>query len=264
MLRTETNQYAQQFFENARSANTSATLTWKKTTIEELRAFIAVLLEMGITLRNWFRKFRAENFSLKDEERSGRPSTTDTDLIKAYVDENPRSSVQSNLLNPISTCDLLIQRNEREPFLKKLITGDESWILYDNTARKRSWSTRDKCPPIIARPGLHPKKVLFSIWWDWKGIFYYELLPEGQTINSEKYSTQLEKLKDAIRTKRPELVNRRGVVFHHDNTRPHVPFAVRTKLLEFDWDVLPHPPYSPAIAPPDYYLFLFLKNFLCN
>ncbi|XP_076764828.1 histone-lysine N-methyltransferase SETMAR-like [Xylocopa sonorina] len=190
------------------------------------------------------------------------PSTTDTDLIKAYIDENPRSSVrevadainiprttihehlrklgyvnryevwvphqltESNLLNRISTCDLLIQRNEREPFLKKLITGDESWILYDNTARKRSWSTRDKCPPTIARLGLHPKKVLLSIWWDWKDILYYELLPEGQTINSEKYCTQLEKLKDAIRTERPELVNRHGVVFHHDSARPHVSLAI--------------------------------------
>ncbi|CAK9809343.1 Histone-lysine N-methyltransferase SETMAR [Anthophora plagiata] len=252
------------------------------------------------TVRNWFRRFRAGNFNLKDEDRSGRPSTTDTDLIKAYLDENPRSSVreiadalniprttihehltklgyvnryevwvphqltESNLLNRISTCDLLIQRNKREPFLKKLITGDESWILYDNTARKRSWSSRDKCPSTVARPGLHPKKVLLSIWWDWKGILYYELLPEGQTINSEKYCTQLEKLKEAIITKRPEVVNRRGVVFHHDNARPHVSLAVRTKLLEFDWDVLPHPPYSPDLAPSDYYLFLSLKNFLRN
>ncbi|XP_033179582.1 histone-lysine N-methyltransferase SETMAR-like [Bombus impatiens] len=114
------------------------------------------------TVRNCFRSFRAGNFNLKDEDRSGRPSTTDTDLIKAYLDENPRSSfreiadvlniprttihehltklgyvnryevwvahqlTESNLLNRILTCDLLIQRNKREPFLKKLITGDES------------------------------------------------------------------------------------------------------------------------------------------
>ena len=250
------------------------------------------------TVRNWFRRFRAGNFNLKDADRSGRPSTTDIDLIKTYLDENPKSSVreiadalniprttihghltklgyvnrydvwvphqltESNLLNRISTCDLLIQRNKTEPFLKKLITGDESWILYDNTARKRSWSSRDKCPPTGARPGLHPKKVLLSIWWDWKGILYYELLPEGQTINSEKYCTQLEKLKEAIITKRPEVMNRRGVVFHHDNTRSHVSLAVRTKLLEFDWDVLPHPPYSPDLAPSHYYLFLPLKDFL--
>ena len=245
-------------------------------------------------VRNWFRRFRNGNFNLKDEDLSGCPSTTDTDLIKAYLDEYPRFSVreiadalnipqttihehltnlgyvnryemwvphqltESNLLNRISTCDLLIQRNKREPFLKELITGNESWILY-NTVRKRSWWSRDKCPPTVARPGLHPKKVLLSIWWNCKGILYYELLPEGQTINSEKYCTQLEKLKEAIITKRPEVVNKRDVVFHHDNARSHVSLAVRMKLLEFDWHVLPHSPYSPDVAPLDYYCS-FLRN----
>ncbi|KOX68271.1 Histone-lysine N-methyltransferase SETMAR [Melipona quadrifasciata] len=56
--------------------------------------------------------------------------------------------------------------------------------------------------------------------------------------------------------KRPELANRRGVVFHRDNARPHVALAVRQKLLQFD------PPYSPDLAPSDYYLFLSLKNSL--
>ncbi|OAD57467.1 Histone-lysine N-methyltransferase SETMAR, partial [Eufriesea mexicana] len=32
------------------------------------------------TVRNWFKKFRADNFDLKDEDRSGCPATTDTDL----------------------------------------------------------------------------------------------------------------------------------------------------------------------------------------
>ncbi|XP_024222499.2 histone-lysine N-methyltransferase SETMAR isoform X1 [Bombus impatiens] len=250
------------------------------------------------TVRTWFRRFRTGNFNLKDEDRSGRPSTTDIDLIKAYLDENPKSSLreiedalniprttiheyvtklgyvnrydvwlphhltESNRMNRILICDLLIQRNKTEPFLEKLITGDESWILYDSIARKRSWSSRDKCPPTVARPGLHPKKVLLSIWWDWKGILYYELLPEGQTINSEKYCTQLEKLKEAIITKRPEMMNKRGFVFHYDNTRPHISLAVQMKLLEFDWDVLPHPPYSPDLVPSHYYLFLPLKDFL--
>jgi len=34
------------------------------------------------------------------------------------------------------------------------------------------------------------------------------------------------------------------------------------KLLEFNWDVLPHPPYSPDIAPSDYHLFRSLQNSL--
>ena len=32
---------------------------------------------------------------------------------------------------------------------------------------------------------------------------------------------QLTKLNNAVEEKRPELTNRKGVVFHHDNARPH-------------------------------------------
>jgi len=33
-------------------------------------------------------------------------------------------------------------------------------------------------------------------------------------------------------------------------------------LKGFGWEVLPHPPYSPDIAPSDYHLFLSLQHFL--
>ncbi|XP_035727538.1 histone-lysine N-methyltransferase SETMAR-like [Vespa mandarinia] len=46
------------------------------------------------TVRNWFKKFRGGNFNLKDEDRSSQPKTTDTDLIKAMLDKNPRYSVR--------------------------------------------------------------------------------------------------------------------------------------------------------------------------
>jgi [histone H3]-lysine36 N-dimethyltransferase SETMAR len=34
------------------------------------------------------------------------------------------------------------------------------------------------------------------------------------------------------------------------------------KIKELGWEVLPHPPYSPDIAPSDYHLFLSLSAFL--
>ena len=67
------------------------------------------------------------------------------------------------------------------------------------------------------------------------------------------YIEQLTKLNNAIEEKRPELTNRKGVVFHHDNARPHTFLITRQKLLELDWDVLPHPSYSPDLAPFDLY-----------
>ncbi|KAG5308006.1 SETMR methyltransferase, partial [Acromyrmex insinuator] len=65
-----------------------------------------------------------------------------------------------------------------------------------------------------------------------------------------------------IERKRPELINRRSVVFHHDNARPHTSLITQQKLRELGWEVLMHPPYSPDIAPSDYHLFRSLQNSL--
>ena len=62
----------------------------------------------------------------------------------------------------------------------------------------------------------HQKKILLSVWWDYKGIVYFELLPLNRTINSVVYIEQLTKLNDAVEEKRPESTNRKGAVFHHD------------------------------------------------
>ncbi|GFX32430.1 histone-lysine N-methyltransferase SETMAR [Trichonephila clavipes] len=91
--------------------------------------------------------------------------------------------------------------------------------------------------------------ILLCIWWHWKGIIYYRFLPYGQTLNSDLYCQQLDRLKLAINQKRPELANRRGVVFYQDNARPHTPLVTCQKLWEFGWEVLMHPPYSPELAP---------------
>lgn len=103
---------------------------------------------------------------------------------------------------------------------------------------------------------------MLSMWWDYKGIVYFELLPRNQAINSDAYIQQLTKLNNAIQEKRPVLVNRKGVVFQHDNARPHTSLVTWQKLLELGWEVLQHPPYSPYLTPSDYYLFRSLQNFM--
>jgi len=73
---------------------------------------------------------------------------------------------------------------------------------------------------------------MLSVWWDYKDVVYFELLPRNQTINSDVYCQQLIKLDEAIKEKRLELVNRKGIVFHHDNARSHTSLVTRGKLLE--------------------------------
>jgi histone-lysine N-methyltransferase SETMAR len=88
----------------------------------------------------------------------------------------------------------------------------------------------------------------------------YELLPPDQTIDSTLYCSQLNKLKLEIQKSRPELINRKGVVFHHANAKPHTSLKTRKKRTHFYWDVLPKASYSKDIAPSDYHFFRSLQN----
>ena len=57
-----------------------------------------------------------------------------------------------HLTNRINACDLHHKRNEFDPFLKRIITGDEKWIVYNNVSRKRSWYNNwIKRPELINR-----------------------------------------------------------------------------------------------------------------
>ncbi|GFU79175.1 mariner Mos1 transposase [Trichonephila clavipes] len=70
------------------------------------------------------------------------------------------------------------------------------------------------------------------------------------------------KLNHTLQQKRSELINRKGVVFHQDNARPHTSLVTRQKLLQLEWDTMSHLPYSPDLAPSDYYLLRSLQNYL--
>ena len=75
-------------------------------------------------------------------------------------------------------------------------------------------------------------------------------------------STTITRLQQAIKKKRPELIINKGVVFHHNNARPHISLVTQQKLRELGWEVLMHPPYSPDLTPSDYHFFRSLKNSL--
>ena len=77
-----------------------------------------------------------------------------------------------------------------------------------------------------------------------------------ETLTAAVYSDQLHRLADAVSQKRPE----KKVILLHDNARPHVAKLTRNTLEELGWEVLPHPAYSPDLAPSDYHLFRSLQT----
>ena len=71
-----------------------------------------------------------------------------------------RQLEEIHLTQRISICDSLLKRNEIDPFLSRLITGDENWIVYNEVNRKRSWVTRDEPAQTTPKAVIHRKKIM--------------------------------------------------------------------------------------------------------
>ncbi|GFX52657.1 putative DD34D transposase [Trichonephila clavipes] len=57
-----------------------------------------------------------------------------------------------NMMDRISICEALAKRNEISPFHKRMVTGDEKGVPYDNIVRKLSWSKSGEAAQRVAKP----------------------------------------------------------------------------------------------------------------
>ena len=90
-----------------------------------------------------------------------------------------------------------------------------------------------------------------TVSWDAEGCILIEFLEPGKTISAARYIQTLLKLRRAFHDKRPG----RKVILQHINA----PLTLE-KIENMGWEVLPHPLYSPDLAPSSYHLFGFVKN----
>ncbi|XP_061705609.1 histone-lysine N-methyltransferase SETMAR-like [Cydia pomonella] len=218
------------------------------------------------TVSYWFKSFDKGDTSCEDKPRSGRPVVFDEDLLRSHLERHPDATTRdlekelgydhstiirhlhamgyhkimsrwtphaltdSERAARVTICESLLLQPHRQDFLRSIVTVDESWVHYNNKTRQAYWVLRGERAPT------EPKG-------------YWELLDEKQTINATICGEQLEKLAPEIATKRPK---RLSVSLLQDNARPHTAKSVRHILEKLNWTVVPHPPYSPDIAPSDY------------
>jgi hypothetical protein len=82
-------------------------------------------------------------------------------------------------------------------------------------------------------------KVMLIVFFDCHGIVHHEFVPEGQSVNAAFY-------------------------LHQDNAPSHTALIVREFLVHNSITVMDHPPYSPDLAPCDFFLFRKCKLVLCG
>jgi histone-lysine N-methyltransferase SETMAR len=167
---------------------------------------------------------------------------------------------QKSLRLNIFKSNLLL--NNTASFLKRIITCDEKWILYDNREPEGEWMNKGDDPKPFAKPDLHPKKIMVSVWWNVDGLIHYSTLKQGETIDFKKYCSDIKKMYMKYAAKYPRIVNMSRLYLLHDNARPHTAQLTKDLLESLKVDVLPHPPYSPNLSPTEYHFFKHLHIYL--
>ncbi|KAJ4450782.1 hypothetical protein ANN_02212, partial [Periplaneta americana] len=242
---------------------------------------------MGVTqIKEWFNRFKDGRTSAESEQRCGRPQTARSaavvERVRNLVMADRRLTVrrlpkrldgceiraqvvvpeQKDLRRDVAQ-DLLDTANTDPGFLNTVITGDESWVYgYDPGTKRQSsqWKHPESPRPKKARQVRSKIKVMLTVFFDVRGIVHHEYAPEGQMVTKEYYHDVLWRLRDAVRRKRLDMWTANNWHLHHDNAPAHSSQLIHTFLAKHGITTVHQPPYSPDLAPCDFWLFPKLKT----
>ena len=79
-------------------------------------------------------------------------------LVSKLGEWIPHDLTQMQLKKRVDICQQLLYSRRTYNWLDNLITGDEKWVLYTNTTRKRQWLKPGQVAKPTPKVGLHPPK----------------------------------------------------------------------------------------------------------
>ena len=100
---------------------------------------------------------------------------------------------------------------------------------------------------------------MVAAYFDNQGLIYTDVVPKGQTINSDYFCKSISNFLRRFRQKRPQKAASNWRL-HMDNARPHVSRATSEFLASKKVETIDHPAYSPDLAPADFWLFPLVKK----
>jgi [histone H3]-lysine36 N-dimethyltransferase SETMAR len=168
----------------------------------------------------------------------------------------------------VEFCQNMLKRfkGKHKRGLKNIITGDETWTYSYNPETKRmsmQWTRPNQVQPTKVRRPRSVKKSMLIVFFNYKSIVSRSRLipgPGRRTVNALSYTKNcLKHLVQKIKEARPNT-GTRGILLHHDNASSHTAQLTVKFLKENKLKLLPHAPYSPDLAPCDFFLFPKLKE----
>ncbi|GFR64087.1 transposase [Elysia marginata] len=140
--------------------------------------------------------------------------------------------------------------------LSDIVPGDETWFpffIIPPKRLRRMWVDGQRDRPVVLRPGFQSRKRLFTVFFNYRGPLVVDILPQGTTMTATYYvQNVLSQVKSAINEQRPKVSNSRTLLLHDNVAGPHKAKATTQPLRELGIQDLPHPTYSPNLAPCDF------------
>lgn len=252
------------------------------------------------TVEYWYHEFKCGRVTIDDKPRSGRPPLDDLDaIILKTLTEYPFSSVSQisdvcgcsygtayNRLTEVLgyknytlrwvpyslTNDLKNKRvngalelksilvSESQKDFINLITGDQSWFFLSYEPAKK-WSISKDDVPFRVSKSICTEKVMITVMFSKNRIFHIDMMKKGQSFNTEYFiNNVLEPTIDEFR----KTSKKKKLKLHLDNCRVHNSKKSNEWYNKNGVVRVPHPLYSPDLAPSDYFLFGYLKEKLAG
>ncbi|XP_073399608.1 histone-lysine N-methyltransferase SETMAR-like [Dendrobates tinctorius] len=177
---------------------------------------------------------------------------------KMLTDEQKKKRVD------ISIANLKKFQADKEHFLSRFLTMDETWIHHFDPETKQqsmTWKRADEPTPKKFKVSSSAGKVMASVFLDAEGIIMVDYFEKGATITGSYCAEQIRRLREAIKEKRRDKL-RAGVLFHQDNAPAHKAAVAMATIQEAGFELVENPLYSPDLAPSDFFLFPRLKEHL--
>ena len=167
--------------------------------------------------------------------------------ILSHTEKDRRVKIALELLQIYDGCD--------DKRLCEIITGDETWIsLYESEGKENNkvWIGENGARPQNARRSV--KRVLYALFFDARGIVARIPVPEHKTVTGIYYAEQVLPVVVNHYMAMPPRTEVRGLKLLHDNAPAHCSAVVQDYLKTQGFKTLPHPAYSPYLAPCDFRL----------
>lgn len=179
----------------------------------------------------------------------------------------PHLLSESQKQDRVDWCKFMLQKFDggASKQVAYIVTGDESWVYsYDPETKQQSsvWVFEDEDLPTKVIRGRSVNKKMIAVFFRRSGPVAVIPLEDRRTVNSEWYcEVALPQMFAKLQTGR-QRTGLRNILVHHDNASSHTAARTLDFLKDSGVQLVTHPPYSPDLAPCDFFLFPTVKKMM--